>query len=261
MLFKVPRNIERRNASPNMDLYDYLIGAYDAYLHILKRNGKSVTEEKIYYSDIYAIKDMHALLKGELILFVSSGITNIIYNTVSEEVILKLINVIENKLNGYKQKIKMDSIEIENTLRITGSLDFLFINLSNKLKRINPAVNLAAYQPNIIINRKSPELKEQLKYKKCIISKTAFLSNDNELIILEQEISKRRKGKEELDYSYLYIPYKNITGAKMYRFDREQDLSSMEICAGNQRFTYIFENRNKHILNVYNKLSGAGYIQ
>ena len=37
MLFKIPRDIERRRATPDMDLYDYVVGAYEERLLILKR--------------------------------------------------------------------------------------------------------------------------------------------------------------------------------------------------------------------------------
>ena len=48
MLIKIPRDIERRKAKPDMDLYDYVIGMYEEYGYILKRNGKEVEEVKFY---------------------------------------------------------------------------------------------------------------------------------------------------------------------------------------------------------------------
>ena len=41
-LMKIPRQIERRNASPDMQLYDYVIGAYKNRVSIFKRIENSM---------------------------------------------------------------------------------------------------------------------------------------------------------------------------------------------------------------------------
>ena len=243
ILFKVPRNIERRNASPDMDLYDYLLGAYDTYLCVLKREGGNVIENKIDYDDIFAIKDVHALIKGELIFFTENESIKIDYNTISEDIVLKLISIVEKKIiNEDTQKIQTESIPIEYVPGSEDSLDLLFIKLLNTLKENNPAAKLAAYQPRIYIKGNSTELSEEL-------SKVAFIVAENELIIL-----KRETQKEDLYYSFLYIPLHSIKGIGISGFDRENLLYETQLVAGNQTFTYIVENRNKKIFELYQKL-------
>ena len=42
MLLKIPRDIERRRATPDMDLYDFVVGADDAGIQIWSRREKAV---------------------------------------------------------------------------------------------------------------------------------------------------------------------------------------------------------------------------
>lgn len=57
MLIKIPRDIERRKANPDMDLYDYVIGMYDNYGYILKRKDKEVEEIRFYYDEVESIEN------------------------------------------------------------------------------------------------------------------------------------------------------------------------------------------------------------
>lgn len=251
ILFKVPRKIERRDASRDMDLYDYLVGAYDKYLHILKRIGKSVTERILYYYDITAVKDIHALLKGDLILFTQNGQEVIEYNTVSEEIILKLINIIEGKIAIDTQRILIEGIPADNPDE--GKLGILFFNLFNELQTINPELSLCAYQTDIYI-RRTRELRKKLEETRISLSKIAFIVDDKELIVLERKVPIRKRYKEEYEYSYLYIPFQNITGAVLKELDNQRYLYILELKAKGQKFSYIFDNGNKKMFDLYHKL-------
>jgi hypothetical protein len=267
LLFKVPRRIERRAASPSMDLYDYLIGAFDTYIHIWRRAGKNVVEKCINYSDIFAVRDEQALLKGELMLYTESEPIVIDYNTVSEGVILKLINIIENKISGPSREIASREIPIYFNDRDPRSLNMLYFNLLTRLKEANPASRLAAYQPRIYTKpqisreafwndiRNSLELKQKLKDR--TLARFAFIINDKELIILESRTWKRNTPREELGYSFLYVPLQNIRGAFVYAFDEWYGLSIAEIQAGNKTFEYICENTNADIREVCGALSAV----
>ncbi len=251
ILFKVPRSIERRNAFP-MDLYDYLIGAYDKYLLILKRTGKRVTRQRIYYSDISAVKDMHALLKGELALFTQDGPAVIVYNTVSEEIIFKLVNIIERKTCFEGRTIRMENIPVEYSAD-ESTIDILFFNLFNRLQKADPALRLIAYQPALRI-RRTRDLKQRLKKEKLQPSKTAFIVNDKELIVLERDMFTRKKNKAGLDFSYLHTPLQSITGAELKELDSGQNLFILRLKVKYQIFSYIFEGGNKKMFDLYHKL-------
>lgn len=251
LLLKVPRKIERRNAVPGMDLYDYLIGACETHLNIFKKIGKIVDEKKLDYSNIIAIEDAHSLLYGKLTLLALEQSAVIEYNTVSKETILKLINIIENKIDFGPRRSGIESIPVFYSPDRQGSLDMHLFNLFNRLKQVNPGIKLAAYQPDIHIKR-TMELNKKLRISNIKISNTAFLTNEKELIILERQTQGRKK--KDIDghyYSFVYIPFQNINSVSINEFDNELNLMLIEFSIYNHKFSYVFENGNNKIYDLY----------
>lgn len=253
MLIKVPRKIERAKASPGMDLYDYLISAYDTYLHIFRRVGKKVIEQKVDYNSVIAIKDIHNLLRGLLILYTPKEPVIIEYNTVSEKIVSKLINVIENRISYGERKIQIEGIPIQDK---SDSIDVLFINLFDMLQKVNPGISLAAYQSRPQI-KKTKDIRQKLKNKEILLSQTAFIVNDKELIVLERDFPKQRKevAKYEHTFSYLFLPLQSFIGADLTDFDVNQHLQLLQLKLTNQTFTYLIDSVNEEILDLYNALN------
>ena len=68
---KVPRKIERRNARPGMNLYDYVVTLYHEELNILERVLDDVRSVTCPYRDIQCILHGEDLLAGRLRLILS----------------------------------------------------------------------------------------------------------------------------------------------------------------------------------------------
>ena len=56
MKIKIPREIERRNANPGMDLYDYVIALYEDRLRVLERQDSQVKEHVITSQDFMGVR-------------------------------------------------------------------------------------------------------------------------------------------------------------------------------------------------------------
>ena len=52
MLFKLPRDIERRKATPDMDLYDYVVGVNDEGIRVWSRREKAVDTAYLPFREI-----------------------------------------------------------------------------------------------------------------------------------------------------------------------------------------------------------------
>lgn len=252
LLFKVPCIIDRRDAHPGMDLYDYLIGAYEGCLRILTRIGWNVIEQRIDYQDIMAVRDVHALLKGELILYTPLGPVVIRYNTVSEEIICKLIHIIMGKIDEGMRRVQIQSMPIFYRPGGFGSLDMLFYNLISTLQKDDPDLVLAAYQHSMHV-KKTGGFVQRLYNEAVALSQTAFIIRGNEMIVLERRISAKKA--DAYEYSYLHVPLQNITWTRLSSIYYEQHLSCMELVIKNIRFNYIFDDRNITIFNLHNALS------
>lgn len=85
LVLKVPRNIERRNATPEMDLYDHLIMLGKDQLTVLSRrsgkpsrkgsadSGRGYDVVAIPFADVVAIRNALNLLDGRLTVSTSEG--------------------------------------------------------------------------------------------------------------------------------------------------------------------------------------------
>ncbi|WP_062384219.1 hypothetical protein [Demequina iriomotensis] len=86
LALKVPRNIARRDATPDMDLYDHVLAVHDAGLTLLSRDGhdagprraappRGFTATRVPLGDVVAIEDSVNLLRGRYAVHTRDGRT------------------------------------------------------------------------------------------------------------------------------------------------------------------------------------------
>lgn len=104
LVLKVPRSIERRNATPEMDLYDHLIMLGQDQLTVLSRHsgkpsrkgsedsGKGYDVASIPFADVVAIRTSLNLLDGRLTVSTSEGAPiSVAYNGTAGDVVDMLV--------------------------------------------------------------------------------------------------------------------------------------------------------------------------
>ena len=92
-MFKIPREIERRRATPDMDLYDYVVGAYEDHIRIYRRVEHTVEKTVIYYKDIEGIQILERLLQGQCIFYMKTEKKELPFNTTSAGIIMKFVTI------------------------------------------------------------------------------------------------------------------------------------------------------------------------
>lgn len=248
MLFKIPRRIERRAASPLMDLYDYVIGAFGEYLYILKRNGKKVSEKKVAYYKIVAVKRTHDILKGELSIFLPDELICIAYNTVSDDIILNLIRIIQEKQAGSERPLLlMESLPVQYEPRKNGSMDLYYVNLCEKLNSVNSELRLKAYQPGVSIGNHPAKFFHRLLFKKVRMTRSAFMSDGRILTVIGSDMTARVRSVDKLAYYYLFIGIAGINDARIADFNMKLGLKKLEIYAARHTFEFIFDSENERM--------------
>ncbi len=124
---KIPRKIARRDAHPGMDLYDYVVSLYEHDLVILERIETEVRSETIAYGDIKHVSLREDLLRGTLHLGVPDSPYDLAYNTVSNDVMRPLVDVIVERYRPAGADTVVD-------LPVPGSLGELSFYLERLLK-------------------------------------------------------------------------------------------------------------------------------
>jgi len=98
LVLKVPRNINRRDASPEMDLYDQLLIAGREQLTVLRRQGAGYVQQAVAYDEVVAVVDSVNLLDGRLVVHTASGAAvTVRYNGSSQRALGALVRVLREQ--------------------------------------------------------------------------------------------------------------------------------------------------------------------
>ena len=247
MLFKIPRQIERRNANPEMHLYDAVIGIFETYMLMLYRKGEGVQETRVMINAIDAIRVTQCLLNGSLVLYTDNRVYTISYNTVSQSIIKKSVDLIRNlqKLSQHETRLSPMSYSIE-------TIEYLYVNLINDLKKTDGNIQLIAYQPNMKIDRKKGlrALFQRHPNLQC----TAFLHNKKEIILISRTTDFHSHEKTSYSYTFSYIPIKNISGIKRVVCPEDSAKTVLNIRVGKHLFSVLYDDFNTNIKHLYEEL-------
>lgn len=256
MLIKIPRKIDRRDATPDMNLYDYVIGAFESYLYILKRVEDSVEERRILYDSVVAIKNTAALLRGQVHLFLKGETIIIDYNTASEDKIFKLINIIRARYTAEETKLSISSIDDNINM-----VEHRYLVLIDQFKANNESIRLVAYQPPLrLIPRYDRFYQKVFTFllRRKVLASTAFITNDLELIVLEREQRIRFYNWADLSCSCLYFPYQYISDVKKEGSIGSGQLSQINIRVNNEQFSFLYGENNVQIGELIKELKKIG---
>ncbi len=151
LVLKVPRDIARRNATPDMDLYDHLLILDDAGLTVLSRRlttgtrrapvarGHDVTT--VPYSDVVAVLDTVDLLDGRFTVFTRTGAVSVRYSGSARANVTRLVSAIREACEAYPPGAAGRAL-LDSTARAAvppaldpGDADVVFVNDFEELVR------------------------------------------------------------------------------------------------------------------------------
>jgi hypothetical protein len=242
---KIPRNIDRRNAAPGMNLYDYVVNLYTGDILILERTGiggDSVKSYNFQYEAISFLDCSEELLSGILNLYMPEKHFKLPFNTVSSDIIQQLINIIREK---YIDSVRNNSI-IDHVEFTDKNLSFFFTGLLADERKYNPDNKVLASQTETkLISQKLSKFKN-LFYR--IVDKrlleSLHLSDGRELKIISRVKNFKYRGQAIYGKKVYYIPVKKIIG-----FDWKDNLKnpgvidlSLTISGGKITFSFMQEN-------------------
>lgn len=213
MLFKIPRHIERRVATPDMDLYDYMVGAYSNHICILKRDEQNVIKTTVPYSEIECVSLKRHFLEGVLTLYLKKDTVTVPFNAVSMDMIKRFTSHIRSKnLSG--QAIVPETVR-EKQMDI--QLNLLFTNVLRDLRADGETPLLYAYQP--VVDRvpvTKPGLQGLLnRFRHQKMPATLHILTPDELLVVKQDVATGKQSKEELIYHYFYLPITEVKNVEL----------------------------------------------
>lgn len=94
LTIKVPREIERRDANPAMDLYDVLLSLGAEKVTVLRRRGREYDFREFPYEELQGVTELTDLLNGRLVLHAEGGPVVVRFNASSGEIITQLVRLV-----------------------------------------------------------------------------------------------------------------------------------------------------------------------
>ncbi|HEY3438112.1 MAG TPA: hypothetical protein VGK35_10540 [Actinotalea sp.] len=156
LVLKVPRDIVRRDATPDMDLYDHLLVAGAEGLTVLSRQPQGYSTLQVPYDRITAIEHSVDLLDGKLTLHTSAAPVPVTvrYNGSSWAVMQALVRVLRDAyLPGVAPAAVSLSDAPARTLHLAelGERDVSLVTEQHAVHREEPSMALLAAHPSRIV--------------------------------------------------------------------------------------------------------------
>lgn len=205
MLLKIPRDIERRRATPDMDLYDFVVGADDAGIQIWSRREKAVESTRIAYRDITGIRLYQRLLHGVCTLYSAGGPVILTYNTVSADVMRRFGDLVRAEYGGGVSAAA--GLRGDPDLR-ERDLDIWLYNQMRDLRDRGVCFTLDAYQPCWSDTRTDRHLPWKRKEE---FAGTLYLHNEREVLLLRSG-KPEKKGEQTYSAEFTAIPWSALGG-------------------------------------------------
>jgi len=200
IMVKVPRQIERQNANPDMDLYDYVIAVSKDYLTIYGRTEGSqvVRVISVKYEDVVAVTIKNVLLSSEVTIMLISGETIVVpFNRISFDVMQKVILAIRNQA----EKQPVDLPDPVDKITVDDLHDTTFVNMFNEFSVQSGNARIGIHQNYILM----PPV--------YIPASVCYYSTD-ELEVIEKPVDFDPT-TNKYGYKITYVALRNLTGIEV----------------------------------------------
>jgi hypothetical protein len=252
---KIPRKIERREASPGMNLYDYVVVVNQEEIRILKRTGDAVRLVTIFYRDIQAIVYAEDLLAGHVRLVLPEETFELPYNTVSSNLMTRMVNLIRER---YADDVGWDGLGTEID-PAEEELSFYYSGLLKDIRRRSPELRVLACQAETRVGRYESRGLRRLFFG--IVGKTLLeslvLSDGKELRLMNRGRIFRYRGIAVYARNTYYVPVSKIAGVDWHEDERDRAIVSLNLEVGCGRFTFAFIRDNPSITTFAQLLEQA----
>jgi len=206
-IYKVPRDITRREARPGDQLYRSIISFEENQLIFLKSSNGLVTQQIIEYRNIESIQNRVDLLNGTMIIQSKNEKVQISYNAVSRDLVIEIVFKLRKNYIKYFDKFDHETIKKDYTL----PKNYFYKGILSKLRN-KESINVLDAQETTKIFKEDKNWYDYFfdVYNPMIFQKIMFLTNHKELIIISRKDGIKRKRSADYSHIHTYIPLINI---------------------------------------------------
>ena len=204
-LIKVPKNVDRRQLRPGMDLFEALIAVGDKGIFLARLHESGVWTQQSNWEDIAAVCSYGDRLQGIWTLYLRDGNRpNLTFNKVSTDLMDEVTDYVRSHLVPDQEQT--EELETQNGLEIEFSDEDLFFGSSLlELRRRKGG----PFAPIHFEPQGQPCIDEE--GKRSVTTGVLILDSPKELVIVNRGDPSHRKGEAWYAANDLFIPYARIT--------------------------------------------------
>lgn len=252
---KIPRKIDRRDAHPGMNLYDYVVNLYQEELFILQRVEDTVRAEAFFYRDIQCLQYVEALLRGNFHLVMPERVFDLPFNTVSKSIMLHLIDLIRQR---YIDETAQTAIIPEPDFAV-GDLSYYFTQLLAHEKMRQPEMQVLASQTETPVGTY-----ESGRFRKLLLGvidkrllESLHLSNGRELKIINRGRTFKYRGQVVHETDTYYLPVSKIVDVSWEPDSKNAAVLHLILTVAGGQVSFAFVQDNASIANYARFLTTA----
>jgi len=256
MRIKIPRDIERRKANQDMDLYDYIIGLYEDHIYILERVDRNVKETVISYAEMEALENYVDILAGKFTIFLHDRKVIIPYNAVSGEIINRMMRIIRDRytVKSYRRLASPYDCDSEKSM----IKEIRYKNLLAEMRADHESFDVTVIQPSVMLHRMNRGIRQrvlQFLYSERLLGSLHLASEREILVISRGKPFKTRKDVISChSHSHLYIPIEKLQSVLFEKNDCFDNLQKLSMKTNNYTFLFYFEDSNKESQDYYRNM-------
>ena len=252
LMFKIPREIERRRVKPGMPLYDYLVSAEEQRLLILHRVENEIEQCGIAYQEITGLRVTRYFLQGMLWIYTRGKIYKLPFNTVSMDIIMQLVMLLRQNIPH--RTMELPAVPEEFAIPQLQPPEVLFVNLLRDLASQGEKLRAGAFQKCFALHhiKRNPMTALAEHMKRPVQPSALHLLLADELLMIEREQHSANDDKQSYGYNYIYVPLQCICGMScsddaVYTDSREIELT---LC-GDNRISLRLARQEESVLRFY----------
>jgi hypothetical protein len=205
---KIPRLIERRDAHPGMDLYDYLICLYEDDLVVLQRVEREVHSQTCRYRDVQLLRVARHLLHGIIHLDLPGRSLDLPYSTVSDTTMLRIVDLVRQRYARRPERAPSGP-EVEVG---AGELSFYFEGLLATERRQATGMRLLAAQGTVPVGSRGMTVarRSMMRIASKRLLESMHLTDGRELKIVDRGQAYAHRWQSVYGADTCYIPVANV---------------------------------------------------
>lgn len=242
---KIPRNIDRRKVTPDMELYDFVLEAGAKSIRILKREELQVIETTIPYSDLEGMRLSRIILNGSCVFCAHGTQIEIPFNAISMKAMEAFLRLIRSQYVAKEwRELPMPPMEEQPS-------DVLFVNLARDLQEIGERFSMMAFQPE----RQMSLLKRTLlPHRRSKAPAILHMTDGRELLLLERHPTPPKSKRTELGFSYTFLPLEKLRDVEIRESTVYADVTECHLKGEKGDIAFLAHREETAVLNFYQKL-------